>query len=247
MNQFKNKTLKELLDAVDQMILNSGDTPNYMIQPYLFTAVKEFHLSKMVFEQTNALCDFLLKQLVTNNKDLQAFEIVMWEEMPELPLKFMVYNSYLFEDYEDLNLESNYRRNAKNSMSRILKLSFDVLKLEKDNSIVCGHRRVNALKTITELRKFYTIDGSRQFFWKSINSTNLEEQLEGLKGLDAYFDLNGEEIEEDLLENINKIISESKNREIIETCYQIKVKANETDRTDALFNIHHNLKNKHLI
>ena len=63
------------------------------------------------------------------------------------------------------------------------------------------------------------------------------EQYAALEGLEAYFNYSDEDIDDELLATLNKIIHETTEREVASTCLQIQVNAEVIDELTAVFQL----------
>ena len=68
----------------------------------------------------------------------------------------------------------------------------------------------------------------------SINSKNEKEQYAALEGLENYYDVSEDEIEDDLVNNLNDIKDKTDDRTIASTCLQIQINAGIIDEMMTL-------------
>nr|MBI1229627.1 hypothetical protein [Cytophagales bacterium] len=121
--------------------------------------------------------------------------------------------------------------------SKLIGLAEEILALEDDRSKGSDLRRSGAISIVAELLNDYNIPMAKQIFMRSITSKNSMEQYAALEGLEAYFNYTDDEIDDELLATLNKIIHETTEREIASTCLQIQVNAGAIDEMTAVFQL----------
>ena len=131
--------------------------------------------------------------------------------------------------------ELAYKNQQKKILSRILGLSIEILKLPDDNSKGSELRRANALKLIADLNGYYIIPDVKTLFLNSIKSKNSAEQYSALEGLENYYDVTEDQIDDDLVKTLNEIIKETDERTVASTCLQIQINAGIINEMTAVF------------
>lgn len=228
----KHKNILEICKEIDLIIEKKDNKSNYkdLHLDMLITLNNEFNYSEIV-----TYCSTVLKIATTKNRILRYLEKDFWFFINELPFKILNEQDFEIVEDEEIAPDIDYENQWKRILSRILGLSIEILKLPDDNSNGSELRRANALKLIAELNNYYIVPDAKIIFMNSIKSKNRSEQLYALEGLENYYNLSEETIDEDLLNTLNEIYDEADDRVIASTCLQIQINAGIIDELTAVF------------
>ncbi len=234
---FKNRNLTEICAEINNVIHTSGEKSKKIEYNDLMTDFYRTLFNSFDYKQIDDLCNITVKIAKTKNRVIRYIEKDIWRDLPDLPLKLIQYSDFEIAEDEVLMPESENENEIKKILSRLLKLSYDILELEDDRSKSSEIRRAGALEIIAEINNFYVVTDSKLTFIKSINSSNTKEQYSALTGLDNYYRTTDDEIDEKLLKNLNLIIKETDDRTVASVCLQIQINAGLIDELSAVFSI----------
>jgi len=232
---FKNRNLIEICTEIDNIIQTSHEKSKKSEYNDLMTDFDRALLNGFDYEQIDALCNITVKIAKTKNRVIRYIEKDIWRDIPDIPLRIIQDGDFEIAEDEILTPDGEYQNEIKKILSRLLKLSYDILELEDDKSKSSEIRRAGALKTIAEIINYYVVTDSKLTFIKSINSINPKEQHSALIGLENYYGTTDDEIDKKLLKNLNKIIKETDDRAVASTCLQIQINAGVIDELSAVF------------
>ncbi len=230
----KHKNIIEICKEIDLIIEKKDNKKDYknLYFDLLNALNKEVEYSEIVI-----FCNTVLKIATTKNRILRYLEKDFWFFINELPFKILNKHDFEIGEDEEIAPDIDYENQWKKILSRILGLSIEILKLPDDNSNGSELRRANALKLVAELNSYYIVPDAKMIFMNSIKSKNSSEQLYALEGLENYYDVSEETIDEDLLNTLTEIYNETDDREIASTCLQIQVNAGIIDEFTAVCEI----------
>ena len=138
---------------------------------------------------------------------------------------------------EKLLANTDYDNTSKRILSRLIGLVQEVIELKDDNSRGSDLRRAGSLKFLGEMINYYHIPVARNLFVDSINSKNKNEQYAALEGLENYYDVSEDEIENDLVKTLNVIKKKTNDRTVASTCLQIQINAGIINEMTAICEI----------
>lgn len=234
---FKNRNLSEICVEIDNIIQTSNEKSKKSEYSDLMTEFDSALFNRFDYKQIDDLCNITVKIAKTKNKIIRYIEKDIWRKIPELPFRLFQNSDLEIDENEVLKPDSEYENEIKKILSRLLKLSYNILELNDDNSKSSEVRRAGALEIIAELLDYFLINECKAIFRKSINSKYPKEQYAALVGLENYYATNDDEIDDELLENLEKIIAETDDRTVASTCLQIQINAGLIDEFSAVCSI----------
>lgn len=241
---FKNRNLTEICVEIDKIIQTSSEKSKKSEYSDLMTEFDSALLNRIDYKQVDDLCNITVKIAKSKNRIIRYIEKDIWREIPDLPFRLFQDSDLEIDENEVLKPDGEYENEIKKILSRLLKLSYDILELNDDNSKSSEIRRAGALETIAELLDYFLINECKSIFLKSINSKYPKEQYSALVGLENYYATKDDEIDAKLLENLEKIIDETDDRTVASTCLQIQINAGLIDEFSAVCSID-DWKDKH--
>jgi len=233
----KNRNLTEICVEIDKIIQTSSEKSKKSEYNDLMSEFDSALFNRIDYKQVDDLCNITVKIAKTKNKIIRYIEKGIWREIPDLPFRLFQDSDLEIDENEVLKPDSEYENEIKKILSRLLKLSYDILELNDDKSKSSEIRRAGALETIAELLDYFLINECKSIFLKSINSKYPKEQYSALVGLEKYYATNDDEIDDKLLENLKKIIHETDDRTVASTCLQIQINAGLKDEFSAVCSI----------
>lgn len=136
---------------------------------------------------------------------------------------------------EQLSPSTAYVKLNKRILSRLIGLAQEILEVKDDKSKGSDLRRSESLRLVGDLINYYDIPIAKKLFVKSINSKNIKEQYAALEGLEHYYSVSNDEIEDDLIKNLIHIKNETDDRAVASTCLQIQINVGLIDQLTAVF------------
>ena len=230
----KHKNMIEICKEIDLIVENKDNKKDYknLHHDLLCVLHEEIEYSEIVI-----FCNTVLKIANTKNRILRYLEKDFWYFIVELALRILL--TRIDEITEDEEIEPNidYNNHGKKILSKILGLSIEILELPCDNSNGSELRRAKALKLIACLNNYYIVPGAKMLFLNAIKSKNVAEQYNALEGLEQYYDMTDDTIDDELIKTLNSIINETKERTVASTCLQILVNAGIIEEMTAVYEI----------
>lgn len=224
--------LKGVCKEVDLIIEGSNNKNDYK---YIYIHLNDSLSKSISYAEIDLICETTLKIAKTKHRILRHLEKDFWSFILKVPFKIILIDGVEIAENEELAPNTDYANVGKKMLSRLIGLALEVLELKDDNSKGGDLRRASALDLISELMDYYLLSFAKKLFVGSINSKNVREQYAALEGLENYYSLYDEEIEEDLIQNLNLIKGETDDRTVASTCLQIQINAGVIDELGAVF------------
>jgi hypothetical protein len=136
---------------------------------------------------------------------------------------------------EELLSNTDYDKEGKKILSRLIGLIQEILEIKDDNSKGSELRRSCSLRFIGDLINYYHIPIAKKLLVESLNSKNANEQYSALEGLENYYSVSDDEMDEDLIQNLERIKDKTDDRTVASTCLQIQINAGLIDEMTAVF------------
>lgn len=228
----KQKSIPEICKEVDLIIENKGNKTDY---EYLYLDLQGIRPEELEFIDIAVFCDKVLDMAQIKNRTIRFLEKDFWSFLISLPIKIVLTKKVTIKGDEVLEPNRDYKNQWKRMLSKILGLSTEILKLPDDKSKASELRRANALKLISGLYEFYNIPGVITLYCKSIRSKNRKEQYAALEGLENYYNLTDDQIDDELVEVLNEIIRKTDDRSVVSTCLQIQINSGKISQLSAVF------------
>ncbi|WP_166366759.1 hypothetical protein [Perlabentimonas gracilis] len=230
----KHKNIIEICKEIDLIVEKKDNKKDYKKLYYdlLNVLQEEIEYSEIVI-----FCNTVLKIAKTKNRILRYLEKDFWNFINELPFKILLIQSNEITENEEIEPNIEYNNHGKKILSKILGLSIEILELPDDNSNGSELRRANALKLIADLNSYYIIPDVKTLFLNSIKSKNADEQYNALEGLEHYYDMTEDQIDDGLVKTLNSIIKETNERTVASTCLQIQINAGIINEMTAICEI----------
>ncbi|MCF8459066.1 MAG: hypothetical protein K9H62_24290 [Bacteroidales bacterium] len=224
--------LKEICHEID-LIIDGKDRKidNAYIYVFLQTALHK----KIRYPDVDLVCDTVVKMATTKNARIRNLEKDFWRFVNDLPIQIILIQGLDIGEDEVLEANLDYPDQNKKILSRLLGMSLEIFSLPVDKSKACGLRRSGAIKTVSELSQYYQIPTAKQLFLDSIRSKNADEQYAALIGLENYYAMEEEDLEEGLIDTLDEIMAETDDRTVASTCLQIQINAGIIDELSAVF------------
>lgn len=231
MNKTGKKNIKEIAKLIDQIIDGSNNKNDYK---YIYFHLNEALIKKISFDDIVIICETVIKIAKTKNRILRHLEKDFWDFINKVPFHIMLIQELDVEDDEELLSNTDYDKTGKKILSRLLGLTQEILEIKDDNSNGSDLRRSSSLSFTGELINYYHIPKAKELFVKSINSKNVNEQYSALEGLENYYSVSDDDIEDDLIQNLERIKEETEDRTVASTCLQIQINAGLIDEMTAV-------------
>ena len=234
MEIIKKKDIKGVCKEVDLIIEGSDNKFDYK---YIFIHLDESLRKRISYAEIELICETILKIAKTKNRILRNLEKDFWSLIIKIPFKIVLIQGLEIGKNEELTPNTDYDNVGKKILSRLIGLALEILELKDDNSKGSDLRRASSLELFAELIDYYHIPIAKKLFVDSINSKNVREQYAALEGLENYYSVYDEEIEEDLIQKLDLIKDKTEDRTVASTCLQIQINAGVIDEIDAVFEI----------
>lgn len=222
MEIIRKKDLREVCNEIELIIEGSDNKSDYK---YIYLNLDEALTKEINYAEIELICKTVIKIAKTKNKILRFLEKDFWRFINKIPFKIILLQTLDFEENEELLSNKAYENENKRVLSRLIRLAQAILRLKDDNSKGSDLRRAGSLRLLVELINYYHIPAAKELFLASINSKNAKEQYTALEGLENYYNLTEDEITADLVQNLNLILKDTKDRSVASTCLQIQINA----------------------
>ncbi len=232
--RFKYKSIEAICSEIDLIIEKKDNKTDYKS---LF-----IHLERVLHREINyteivRLCETILIITGTKNRIIRHLEKDFWHLIIKIPFQLIIFQGIEIIENEELKSNLDYNNNNKKILSRLFGLCKEILELQDDHSKGSELRRAGALEIIGELINYYHIPEAKTLFLNSIKSKNKKEQYSALLGLENYYAVTEDEIENELNKTLNEIIRKTDDRTVASTCLQIQINAGIIDEMTAVFEI----------
>jgi len=234
MNKFKRKSIKEICKEIDLIIAGEDNKIDYK---YIYMHLDAAFTRRIKYDDIVLICETILKIAKTKNRIIRHLEKSFWDFVDKIPFHIILIQGHDISENEELLSNTDYDIPDKKILSRLIGLALDVMELKDDNSKGSDLRRSGSLRLLGEMVNYYHIPIAKKMFVNSINRKNKQEQYQALQGLENYYDVTEDEIEDDLLKIIEGIETETDDRTIASTCLQIQINAGVIDEMTALYEI----------
>jgi hypothetical protein len=232
MEKIKKKNIKQVCNEIDLIIAGKDNRIDYK---YIFLHLDFALTTKINYDDIVLICETILKIAKTKNRIIRHLEKDFWSFVNKIPFKLILIQGIDIGEDEELLSNTDYQNNSKKILSRLIGLVEEVMELKCDNSNGSDLRRAGSLKLLGELIQYYHVPIAKRFFVDSIISKNKSEQYEALQGLENYYQVTEDDIEDDLVKILNDIKNETDDRTVASTCLQIQINAGIIDEMTALF------------
>jgi len=232
MGKITKKNVKEICTEIDLIIEGKDIKNDYQ---YIYIHLNDVFTRIMSYTEIDLICKTTIKISKTKNRTLRYLENDFWDFINRIPTEIIVIQELYISENEILLSNTDYDSPGKRILSRVLGLAQEVLELKYDNSKGSDLRRAGSIKYVGEMINYYHIPVARSLFVNSITSKNKKEQYAALEGLENYYDVSEDEIDNDLVKTLNDIIQETDDRSVASTCLQIQINAGIIDEMTALF------------
>lgn len=234
MNKIKKKDIKEICNEVDLIIAGKDNGIDYK---YIFRHLDDALIRKVSYVEIVLICKTIIKIAKTKNRIIRHLEKDFWSFINKIPFQIILVQGLDISENEELLSNTNYDNTNKRILSRLIGLAQEVIELKDDNSKGSELRRAGSLEILGDMINYYHIPVAKKLFMNSINSKNKKEQYAALEGLENYYDVSEDEIEEDLVKILNDIKNETDDRTVASTCLQIQINAGIIDEMTAVCEI----------
>jgi len=234
MNKIKKKDIKEICNEIDLIIAGKDNRINYK---YIFLHLDDALTKKISYGEIVLICETIIKIAKTKNRIIRHLEKDFWSFINKIPFQIILIQGLDISENEELLSNVDYDNTNKRILSRVIGLVQEVIELKDDNSKGSELRRTGSLRIIGEMINYYHIPIAKSLFVDSINSKNKKEQYAALEGLENYYDVSEDEIEDDLVKILNDIKNETDDRTVASTCLQIQINAGIIDEMIAVCEI----------
>ena len=241
MNKIKKKDLKEICNEIDLIISGKDNRIDYK---YIFLHLDDSLTNKINYGEIVLICETIIKIAKTKNRIIRHLEKDFWSFINKIPFQIILIQGLDISKNEELLSNTDYDNTNKRILSRLIGLVQEVIELKDDNSKGSELRRAGSLRLLGEMINYYHIPIAKSLFMDSVNSKNKKEQYEALQGLENYYDVSEDEIEDDLVKILDVIKKETDDRTIASTCLQIQINAGIINEMTAVCEID-NWKDEH--
>ncbi len=232
MEKIGKKNIKEICKLIDQIIDGSDNKIDYK---YIFLHLNEALTKKIRYDDIVLICETVIKIAKTKNRIIRHLEKDFWDFVNKVPFQILFIHNLDVAENEVLLSYTDYDKTGKKILSWLIGLAQEILAIKDDNSKGSDLRRSSSLRFIGEMINYYQIPIAKKLFVDSINSKNIKEQYTALEGLENYFSVSDDKIENDLIQNLERIKDETDDRTVASTCLQIQINAGLLDEMTAVF------------
>jgi hypothetical protein len=231
MKKIKAKNIKEVCDEIDLIIAGMKDKTDYRnIYWHLEAALSR----GADYGDIALICETVVKISKTKNRILRYVEKDIWSFINSIPFQIMLMQAPEINENEELLPNTDYDNISKQILSRLVGLVQEIMGLKDDNSKGSELRRAGSIKLVGELINYYHLPIAKGLFVDSLTSKNIKEQYEALQGLENYYEVENDEIEEELVNILKDIKSKTDDRSVASTCLQVLINAGIMDEMIAL-------------
>jgi len=234
MEKIKKRNIKEICNEIDLIIAGEDNRIDYK---YIFLHLDEALTKKISYGEIVLICETIIKIAKTKNRIIRHLEKDFWSFINNIPFQIILIQGLDISENEELISNTDYDNTSKRILSRLIGLVQEVIELKDDNSRGSDLRRSGSLRILGGMINYYHIPVAKNLFVGSINSKNKKEQYAALEGLENYYDVSEDEIEDDLVKILNVIKKETDDRTIASTCLQIQINAGIIDEMIAICEI----------
>lgn len=234
MNKNKKMDIKEICNEIDLIIAGKDNRIDYK---YIFLHLDDALTKKISYGEIVLICETILKIAKTKNRIIRHLEKDFWSFINRIPFQLILIQGLEISENEELLSNTDYEKTNKRILSRLIGLVQEVIELKDDNSKGSELRRAGSLMILGEMINYYHIPIAKSLFVDSINSKNKKEQYAALEGLENYYDVSEDEIEDELVKILNDIKNETDDRTVASTCLQIQINAGIIDEMTAVCEI----------
>jgi hypothetical protein len=232
MKKLEKKNIEEICRMIDQIIDGPVDKIEYK---YISLHLNNALTKKISYDDIVLFCETVIKIAKTKNRIIRHLEKSFWNFVNNIPFQIILEQKLKITENEELLSNTDYDKKGKKILSRLLRLTQEILEIKDDNSKGSDLRRSGSLSFIGELIDYYHIPIAKELFVKSINSKNEKEQYAALEGLENYYRVTDDNLENDLIQNLERIKNETEDRTVASTCLQIQINAGLIDKKTAMF------------
>lgn len=232
MDNIKRKNIKEICKEIDLIIDGSHNKTDYQ---FIYSHLDNALNKNLSYSQIELICETIIKIAETKNRILRYLEKDFWDFILKVPNVFL--SGISSDEDEELLPDTEYDNESKKILSRLIGLPQEILKIKDDNSKGSGVRRVGAIRLIADLTDYYHIPFAKELFIDSLNNKNENERYAALQGIQNYYNVTDEEIDEDIVQRLELIKDETNDSSVMFTCLQIQIDAGILDQTSALFEL----------
>lgn len=234
MEKIKKRNIKEICNEIDLIIAGKDNRIDYK---YIFLHLDDALTKKINYGEIVLICETIIKIAKTKNRILRYLEKDFWSFINKVPFQIILIQGLDIIENEELLSNTDYDNTNKRILSRLIGLVQEVIELKDDNSKGSELRRAGSLRLLGEMINYYHIPIAKSLFVDSVNSKNKKEQYEALQGLENYYAVSEDEIDDDLIKILNVIKKETDDRTVASTCLQIQINAGIIDEMIAVCEI----------
>jgi len=234
MEQIRKKDINGICKEIELIIDGSDNRIDYK---YIFLDLDDALTKNISYDEIVLICETVIKIAKAKNRIIRHLEKDFWSFINRIPFQIILLRGLDIDDNEELLSNTNYDNTSKRILSRLIKLAQEILEIKDDNSKASDLRRTGSLKLLVEMINYFHIPVAKKLFVDSINSKNIKEQYAALEGLENYYNVSDDEIDDDLIQNLNLIKKNTGDRTVASTCLQIQINAGLIDEMTAGFEI----------
>jgi tRNA-binding EMAP/Myf-like protein len=234
MIKIKKKNIKEICNEIDLIIDGKDNKIDYK---YIFLHLDDALTKKISYSEILLICETIIKIAKTKNRIIRHLEKDFWSFLNKIPFQIILIQGLDIFENEKLLPNTDYDNTNKRILSRLIGLAQEIIGLKDDNSKGSDLRRAGSIRILGEMINYFHIPDAKNLFVDSINSKNEKEQYAALEGLENYYNVSEDEIEDELVKKLNVIKKETDDRTVASTCLQIQINAGIIDEMIAIFEI----------
>jgi hypothetical protein len=234
MEKIKKRNIKEICNEIDLIIAGKDNRIDYK---YIFLHLDDALTKKISYDEIVLICETIIKIAKTKNRIIRHLEKDFWSFINKIPFHIILIQGLDIIENEELLSNTDYDNTNKRILSRLIGLVQEVIGLKDDKSKGSELRRAGSLRILGGMINYYHIAIAKSLFVDSMNSKNKKEQYAALEGLENYYDVSEDEIEDDLVKILNDIKNETDDRTVASTCLQIQINAGIIDEMIAVSEI----------
>lgn len=229
----KHRSISGICDEINLIIDNQYNNAEFK---HLSTEFRYAIQAEIEYSDILVLCDTVIKVGKIKNRKLRYLEKEFWKFIIEIPFRILIHEGDMLEDKE-IKPNTDYSNPKKKILSKLIGLSKEILEVTDIKTKSNEFRRTSALKLIAEMVNYYNISDVKNIFLNSLKSKNKSEQQIALEGLESYYQVTENEIDEDLIKVLNEIFKQTNDRIVASICLQIQINAGIVDEFDAILQL----------
>ena len=233
--EFKNRKLAAICRSinryVDENVVNKTDYINLLRE--LGIALS----SRPTPVQLNHLCKTLNRIAMIDNRLAHQFEMGILAEIYTYLIRLIDEEVNNPDQPDELRAGADYGKTKKTIYAKFLKLALEIMDIENQKGKRPVLRAIAALRIYLPLTLNFTVSDCDAVFLKAVCGKEIEGQIIGLFGLEKYYSVTKQEVNEILIERLDEIFNKTNDRNAAYICLQMKIHAGKIDKSTAVIRL----------